>query len=104
MSKMKSKMKILSIYAVCLMALLLAAPVEAAASVSYVEQQPDTTVRDLGDLESKMQSMGLQAPVDTTNTLQNKQRNFNALRYTLDRRHRFAGDKFEVSGVTGCWI
>ena len=104
MSKMKSKMKILSIYAVCLMALLLAAPVEAAASVCYVEQQPDTTVRDLGDLESKMQSMGLQAPVDTTNTLQNKQRNFNALRYTLDRRHRFAGDKFENRGFWRHWL
>ena len=54
----------------------------------------DTLVRDLSDLEEKMQAESITVKADTTYYGTPKQRNFNALDYSLDNRHRYQGDKW----------
>jgi len=60
----------------------------------------DTLVRDLSDLEEKMQAESITAKADTTYYGTPKQRNFNALDYSLDSRHRYQGDKWTKGGFS----
>ena len=58
----------------------------------------DTLVRDLSDLEEKMQAESITAKADTTYYGTPKQRNFNALDYSLDSRYQ--GDKWTKGGFS----
>ena len=63
-----------------------------------ISQPTDTVVRDLSDLEQKMQAEDITAKIDTAYYGTPKQRNFNALDYSLDNRHRYQGDKWTKGG------
>ena len=57
-------------------------------------QEPDTVARDLSDLENAMSESMLAQQQDTTYYGAPRQKNFNALNYVLDSRHRFRGDRY----------
>ena len=57
-------------------------------------QEPDTVARDLSDLENAMSESMLTQQQDTTYYGAPRQKNFNALNYVLDSRHRFRGDRY----------
>lgn len=63
-----------------------------------ISQPTDTVVRDLSELEQKMQAEDITAKIDTAYYGTPKQRNFNALDYSLDNRHRYQGDKWTKGG------
>ena len=54
----------------------------------------DTIVHDLGDLEAEMSAPELVSTADTAYYGAPRQKNFNALNYVLDGRHRFKGDSY----------
>lgn len=56
----------------------------------------DTLARDLSDLEKKLSEENATEEADTTNYGARKQTNFNALIYSLDKRHRYAGDRWQT--------
>lgn len=72
-----------------------------ARSVSSFTQVNDTIARDLSDLEAQLQDSVIPTDVDTNYYGVARQRNFNALKYVLDGRHRYPGDNFKtvVSGI-----
>ena len=59
-----------------------------------VVNSTDTTARDLSDLEKKMAEEEIAIEKDTTYYGSRKQKDFNALAYSLDGRHRYEGDKW----------
>lgn len=58
-------------------------------------QVNDTIARDLSDLEAMLKDSVVAEAVDTTYYGVARQRNFNALKFVLDGRHRFKGDNFK---------
>lgn len=58
----------------------------------------DTVKRDLQDLETELLVRQEVEQADTTWYGARRQTSFNALRYTLDSRHRYAGDKWRGGG------
>lgn len=66
-----------------------------ARSVSSFTQVNDTIARDLSDLEAQLQDSVIPTDVDTNYYGVARQRNFNALKYVLDGRHRYPGDNFK---------
>lgn len=61
-------------------------------------QEPDTVARDLSDLEDAMSESMVTQQQDTTYYGAPRQKNFNALNYVLDSRHRFKGDRYVRGG------
>lgn len=55
-------------------------------------QDPDTVARDLSDLEDVIPASAITQAQDTAYYGAARQKNFNALRFVLDSRHRFKGD------------
>lgn len=66
--------------------------------------QPDTLARDLSDLEAQMRKAGISAESDTAVINNYSQHNFNALRYTLERRHRYTGDNYRQGNFFRHWF
>ena len=60
----------------------------------------DTVARDLSDLESELRARQQVEESDTAWYGARRQSNVNALRYTLDRRHRYTGDAWCGGGFT----
>ena len=61
-------------------------------------QVNDTIARDLSDLEAMLQDSVVKEDVDTNYYGIARQRNFNALKFVLDSRHRFKGDNWKSKG------
>ena len=61
----------------------------------------DTIVHDLGDLEAEMSAPELVSTADTASYGAPRQKNFNALNYVLDGRHRFKGDSYVPTAFWG---
>ena len=57
-------------------------------------QDPDTVARDLSDLEDVIPASATTQVQDTAYYGAARQKNFNALRFVLDSRHRFKGDRY----------
>ena len=57
-----------------------------------IVQDPDTVARDLSDLEDVIPASATTQAQDTAYYGAARQKNFNALRFVLDSRHRFKGD------------
>ena len=57
-------------------------------------QAPDTVARDLSDLEDVIPASATTQAQDTAYYGAARQKNFNALRFVLDSRHRFKGDRY----------
>ena len=57
-------------------------------------QNPDTVARDLSDLEDVIPASATTQVQDTAYYGAARQKNFNALRFVLDSRHRFKGDRY----------
>ena len=57
-------------------------------------QDPDTVARDLSDLEDVIPTSATTQAQDTAYYGAARQKNFNALRFVLDSRHRFKGDRY----------
>ena len=57
-------------------------------------QDPDTVARDLSDLEDVIPASATTQAQDTAYYGAARQKNFNALRFVLDSRHRFKGDRY----------
>ena len=57
-------------------------------------QEPDTVARDLSDLEDVIPASATTQAQDTAYYGAARQKNFNALRFVLDSRHRFKGDRY----------
>ena len=57
-------------------------------------QDPDTIARDLGELEDVIPTSATTQAQDTAYYGAARQKNFNALRFVLDSRHRFKGDRY----------
>ena len=57
-------------------------------------QNPDTVARDLSDLEDVIPASATTQAQDTAYYGAARQKNFNALRFVLDSRHRFKGDRY----------
>ena len=57
-------------------------------------QDPDTVARDLSDLEDIIPASATTQAQDTAYYGAARQKNFNALRFVLDSRHRFKGDRY----------
>lgn len=57
-------------------------------------QDPDTIARDLSDLEDVIPASATTQAQDTAYYGAARQKNFNALRFVLDSRHRFKGDRY----------
>ena len=57
-------------------------------------QDPDTIARDLNDLEDVIPASATTQAQDTAYYGAARQKNFNALRFVLDSRHRFKGDRY----------
>ena len=57
-------------------------------------QDPDTVARDLSDLEDVIPASATTQAQDTAYYGADRQKNFNALRFVLDSRHRFKGDRY----------
>jgi len=68
-----------------------------ARSVSFTHVN-DTIARDLSDLEAMLQDSVITEDIDTNYYGIARQRNFNALRFVLDKRHRFKGDNWKSKG------
>lgn len=64
-------------------------------------QVNDTIARDLSDLESMLKDSVIDTDIDTTYYGVARQRNFNALKFSLDGRHRYVGDEFKKNGFSG---
>lgn len=60
----------------------------------------DSVARDLTDLEALIRASAVET-ADTTYYGPARPRDFNALRYTLDRRHRYRGDQWVSQGLFG---
>ncbi len=58
----------------------------------------DSIAQDLTDLERKIATENIVEDQDTINLGARKQRNFNALPYIMDDRHRYLGDRWEKGG------
>ncbi|WP_276816876.1 outer membrane beta-barrel protein [Segatella maculosa] len=63
-------------------------------------QQTDTVARDLSELEEALADSTV-AQQDTAYYGAPRQKNFNALNYVLDSRHRFKGDQYVNRGFLG---
>ena len=61
---------------------------------SLTVQDPDTIARDLSDLEDVIPASATTQAQDTAYYGAARQKNFNALRFVLDSRHRFKGDRY----------
>ena len=61
----------------------------------------DTIVRDLGDLEAEMTDSVGEAATDTAYYGARRLKDFNALKYVLDSRHRYKGDTYVNRGWLG---
>lgn len=59
-----------------------------------IVQDPDTVARDLSDLEDVIPASATTQAQDTAYYGAARQKNFNALRFVLDIRHRFKGDRY----------
>ena len=59
-----------------------------------IVQDPDTIARDLSDLEDVIPASATTQAQDTAYYGAARQKNFNALRFVLDSRHRFKGDRY----------
>ena len=59
-----------------------------------IVQDPDTVARDLSDLEDVIPASATTQAQDTAYYGAARQKNFNALRFVLDSRHRFKGDRY----------
>lgn len=57
-------------------------------------QDPDTIARDLSELEDIIPASATTQAQDTAYYGAARQKNFNALRFVLDSRHRFKGDRY----------
>lgn len=57
-------------------------------------QDPDTIARDLSELEDVIPASATTQAQDTAYYGAARQKNFNALRFVLDSRHRFKGDRY----------
>ena len=57
-------------------------------------QDPDTVARDLSELEDVIPTSATTQAQDTAYYGAARQKNFNALRFVLDSRHRFKGDRY----------
>ena len=57
-------------------------------------QDPDTIARDLSELEDVIPASATTQAQDTAYYGAARQKNFNALRFVLDSRHRFKGDSY----------
>ena len=57
-------------------------------------QVPDTIARDLSELEDVIPASATTQAQDTAYYGAARQKNFNALRFVLDSRHRFKGDRY----------
>lgn len=57
-------------------------------------QAPDTVARDLSELEDVIPASATTQAQDTAYYGAARQKNFNALRFVLDSRHRFKGDRY----------
>ena len=57
-------------------------------------QDPDTVARDLSELEDVIPASATTQAQDTAYYGAARQKNFNALRFVLDSRHRFKGDRY----------
>src|SRR5574344_1152897 len=71
---------------------------QARTAAPYI-QVNDTIARDLSDLETMLQDSVVADNIDTTYYGVARQRNFNALKFSLDGRHRFKGDKYVSKGA-----
>ncbi len=68
--------------------------------IAQTDVKVDTIVRDLDELEKRMNSENIRPQNnDTIYYGINRQKNFNALIYSLDKRHRYIGDKWRNRGV-----
>ena len=82
-------------YMVCSGAILCSATrVTTHLSACHDVQEPDTVARDLSDLEAAMPDSIIAQKQDTAYYGAPRQKNFNALNYVLDGRHRFKGDSY----------
>ena len=59
-----------------------------------IVQDPDTVARDLSDLEDVIPASATTQAQDTAYYGAARQKNFNALKFVLDSRHRFKGDRY----------
>lgn len=59
-----------------------------------IVQDPDTVARDLSELEDVIPASATTQAQDTAYYGAARQKNFNALRFVLDSRHRFKGDRY----------
>ena len=59
-----------------------------------IVQDPDTIACDLSELEDVIPASATTQAQDTTYYGAARQKNFNALRFVLDSRHRFKGDRY----------
>ena len=59
-----------------------------------IVQDPDTIARDLSELEDVIPASATTQAQDTAYYGAARQKNFNALRFVLDSRHRFKGDRY----------
>ena len=59
-----------------------------------IVQDPDTIARDLSELEDVIPASATTQAQDTAYYGAARQKNFNALRFVLDSRHRFKGDSY----------
>ena len=68
-------------------------------NIPSVVLQRDTVVKDLEDLEAMMPDTVLQP--DTVVVSLPAPKGYNGLKFVLDRRHRYVGDKFIDKGLLG---
>ena len=89
-------------YMVCSGAILCSATrVTTHLSACHDVQEPDTVARDLSDLEAAMPDSIIAQKQDTAYYGAPRQKNFNALNYVLDGRHRFKGDSYVPTAFWG---
>ncbi|MFC2454889.1 MAG: hypothetical protein ACFNUM_03365 [Segatella salivae] len=89
-------------YMVCSGAILCSATrVTTHLSACHDVQEPDTVARDLSDLEAEMPDSIIAQKQDTAYYGAPRQKNFNALNYVLDGRHRFKGDSYVPTAFWG---
>lgn len=83
-----------------LLAITLAHPLlSEAAPLDGLVAAHDTTARDLSDLERALRAQQQEEQTDTAWYGARRQADVNALRYTLDRRHRYTGDTWCRGGL-----
>ena len=65
---------------------------------TVLTSQQDTLARDLSDLEEALADSVVNQQDGGISYIEPKPKDFNALRFVLDRRHRYSGDKFVNKG------